>query len=64
MNSADLRKKSARELEELLKKERAHIAAFQFHSAKGRSKNVKEKMTSRRTIARILTILREHHGKN
>lgn len=64
MNAVDLRKKSDRELEEMLKKERSHIAAFQFHSAKGRSKNVKEKMTSRRTIARILTILREKHGKN
>ncbi len=61
MKTLELRKKSVKELEELLSKERANIASFHFKSAKGRAKDVKSQMQSRKTIARILTILKEGH---
>ena len=54
-----LRKKSEKELTELLKKERAHIGALHFQSAKGRNKDVKSQKAARRVIARILTLLQE-----
>lgn len=64
MKIVDLRKKSDKELEEVLKKEHARLASFHFQSAKGRSKNVKSAKTSRQTIARILTLFKEkQHGE-
>lgn len=59
MKIADLRKQSPKELTELLTKERESIATFNFQSAKGRASDVKSRRKSRRTIARILTLLKQ-----
>ena len=59
MKTKELRSKSAKELNEQLRKEQPALAAFRSQSAKGKSKNVKSARNSRRTIARILTILKE-----
>jgi len=57
MKIKDLRKSSPKELTELLTKERESIASFNFQSSKGHASDVKSKKKSRRTIARILTLL-------
>lgn len=59
MKFNDLKSKSPKELEEQLLKERNFLASFYFQKAKGRSKNVKAALESRRTTARILTLLNE-----
>ena len=64
MKLNDLKSKSPKELEEQLSKERNFLASFRFQKAKGRSKNVKAALESRRTIARILTLFNEsRHGQ-
>jgi len=57
MKIQELRKQSPKELAELLTKERESIATFNFQSSKGHASDVKSRRKSRRTIARILTLL-------
>lgn len=46
------------ELRTLLKEKRSLLRDFRFKVAKGRAKNVKEGLRLRRTIARVLTELK------
>ncbi|MFC1594921.1 50S ribosomal protein L29 [Patescibacteria group bacterium] len=60
----DLRSYSEKELVERLKKEKAFLSSMHFQEAKGRAKDVKASQKARRSIARILTILKEsQHAK-
>lgn len=42
----------------MLGSERSHIRTLRFSGASGKVKNVKEMLGARRTIARILTLIR------
>ena len=53
----ELRKKSVRDLEKLLKEKREELRAFRFSSAGSRTRNVREGRTTRKEIAQILTEL-------
>ncbi|MDA1334431.1 MAG: 50S ribosomal protein L29 [bacterium] len=59
MKIKDLRAKSAKDLEELLKTTTQKIADSTFYHAQSRSKNVKEVKELRRRRARIITVLKE-----
>ena len=57
MKIKELRQKSEVELRKILTEERTHMRTLRFSSVSGKVKNVKEMAASRRTIARILTLL-------
>jgi len=58
MKIKELRQKSDTELAHMLGSERSHIRTLRFSGASGKVKNVKEMLGARRTIARILTLIR------
>ena len=59
MKMKDLKKKSATDMEKLLKEKREALSTFRFNVAGAKTKNVKEGRTTRKDIARLLTTLRE-----
>jgi ribosomal protein L29 len=54
---ADVKKKSVKDLEKLLKDKREELRDFRFASAGSRTRNVREGRNTRKEIARILTEL-------
>jgi ribosomal protein L29 len=59
MKTKDIKKKSRADLEKLLNEKREVLATFRFGVAGSKTKNVKEGRTTRKDIARLLTLLRE-----
>lgn len=59
MKSQELKQKSDRELADLLLSKRERIAELKMLFAQKKAKNVKELSEERKTVARILTIMKE-----
>lgn len=59
MRTADLQKKTAKELQAMLQEERTRLQRLKFELSAGKVKNVREVRRIRRGIARILTFLRQ-----
>lgn len=59
MNLKELKNKSLGELQKLLATERAHLRDLRFQVAAEQYKQVHELSKSRKTIARILTLLKQ-----
>lgn len=59
MKTEDLRKKTKEELIDLLTEERKKLQKLRIDLSLGKLKNYHEIKTTKKTIARILTILRE-----
>lgn len=57
MKKINYKEKDAAELTRMLSEARASLSAFRFGATGSKSKNVKEGMTIRRNIARMLTEL-------
>ncbi|MAJ97341.1 50S ribosomal protein L29 [bacterium] len=53
----DLKKKSDKDLEKLVREKREELREFRFKSAGSRTRNVREGRTTRKEIAQILTEL-------
>ena len=60
MNARELRQKSGDELQKILEGERRGLSNLRFRSAASEIENCAQVGKSRRQIARILTLLREH----
>ena len=58
MKIKDITNKTATDLNKLLSEKREALRVFRFGSAGGKSKNVKEGRTTRKDIARILTVMK------
>lgn len=63
MNFKDLKNKSLGELQKLLAEERARLRDLRFQVAAEQHKQVHELGKSRKTIARILTLLKQANNK-
>jgi len=63
MDIKELKIKTDQELELALKEFREKLRKLSFDLAEKKLKNVGEISQSRKTIARILTILKQRHGK-
>lgn len=59
MKTKELRQKSKQDLKDLLKKAKADYVEFRFNVSEGNTKDIKDMVESRKTIARITTILNE-----
>ena len=59
MKTAELRKKDKKELERTVLELRKKLSDLRFKFSSGKLKNVKEINNSKKTIARILTLLKE-----
>ena len=59
MKIAEIRKKSGLELEKLLGELRRKLRALRFDLVSGKVKNIREIRKIKKSIARILTILKE-----
>lgn len=59
MKAAELQKKTAAELRNIEREERAKLQQLRFDLSGGNGKNVREIRSARRTIARVLTILKK-----
>jgi len=59
MKIAEIRKKSGSELEKLLGESRRKLRALRFDLVSGKVKNIREIRKIKKSIARILTILKE-----
>jgi large subunit ribosomal protein L29 len=53
----DLRKKDIKELHQLLAEEREKLRKLRFNLVSGKVKNIREIRATRKTIARILTVI-------
>lgn len=60
--TSQLRKKNEKELRDLLEKERARFRDLRFRLSGAQLKNIQEVEETRRSIAKILTILNEKNG--
>jgi len=60
MKPNELRKKDKKELEKTVEILRKRLSDFRFKLSSGKLKNVKEIANSKKEIARILTIIKEH----
>lgn len=60
MKIRELRRKSIKELQETLVGLRDKLRELRFNLAGGKVKNIKEIRQTKRDVARILTILKEH----
>ena len=58
---SDIKNKTKEELENLVKDKREALKNFRFGVSGSRVKNVKEARTTRREVARALTLLRQSH---
>lgn len=64
MKIRELRQKSEKELKELSTHLRDNLRESRFNLAGGKVKNINEIHRTKRDIARVLTLLKEHkHGK-
>lgn len=63
MKTKELRQQSESELRALLRQKKSENVEARFSVAGGNTKNVKQVIESRKTIARIQTLLREHSNK-
>lgn len=61
MNIKELREKTEQELHKLLKLHREQVRDLRFKVAAKQHKNVRELRDEKRTVAKILTILKEKH---
>jgi ribosomal protein L29 len=59
MKTTEIRKKDVADLKKLLEEKRKAVQNFRFGVSGSKVKNMKESMTTRRDIARILTVLGE-----
>ena len=59
MKTAELRKKDKKELEKTVLELRKKLSDLRFKFTSNKLKNVKEISNSKKTIARILTLLKE-----
>jgi len=59
MKAIELRKKDKKELEKTVQELTKKLSDFRFKFSSGKLKNVKEMGSSKKEIARILTILKE-----
>ena len=59
MKTAELRKKDRKELEKIVQELTKKLSDLRFKFSSGKLKNVKEINSSKKDIARILTILKE-----
>lgn len=62
MKIKDISNKTAADLTRLVAEKREALRAFRFGSAGAKSKNVKEGMSLRKDIARIMTVLNTKKG--
>lgn len=60
MKSRELRRKTEKELRENLGNLREKLRDFRFNLSGGKVKNIRELRQTKRDIARILTLLKEH----
>ena len=60
MKTIELRKKDKKELEKMVLELRKKLSDLRFKFSSGKLKNVKEINSSKKEIARILTIIKEH----
>ena len=60
MKASDLRKKDKKELEKMIQELTKKLSDLRFKFSSGKLKNVKEINSSKKEIARILTIINEH----
>ncbi|RMD63186.1 50S ribosomal protein L29 [Candidatus Parcubacteria bacterium] len=58
----ELKRKSAAELQKLLQEKREELRTLRFDIAAGKVKNLFLLRDTKKTIARILTLLRQHEG--
>ena len=63
IEAKELQQKEVGEIEKLLTEKRRDLWNFRFGTTGGKTRNVKEGVTLRRDIARILTILRKKKTK-
>lgn len=63
MKIKELKTKPEGELQRMLKEEREHLRGLRFDLASKKLKKVREARGSKRTIARILTLLNEKRGE-
>lgn len=63
MKIRELRRKPIKELQETLIELRDKLRELRFNLAGGKVKNIKEIHQTKRDIARILTLLKEHETK-
>ncbi|RME58253.1 50S ribosomal protein L29 [Candidatus Parcubacteria bacterium] len=58
----ELKRKSVAELQKLLQEKREELRTLRFDIAAGKVKNLFLLRDTKKTIARILTLLRQHEG--
>jgi len=63
MKTKDLREKNINELANILREKRENIRKVRFNIATKQVKNVKELKQEKRDVAKILTLIKENHGK-
>ena len=63
MKLKELKEKGAGELEKMLREERERVRALRFAVATNQESKVRKIRASRRTIARILTLLKQNASK-
>lgn len=61
MNIKELREKTEQELQKLLKLHREQVRDLRFKVAAKQHKDVRELRDEKRTVAKILTVLKEKH---
>lgn len=62
MNTKELRGKSEAELRKLLAETRERLRALRFNVSTSQESHVRDMRTARKTIARILTLLKEEES--
>ena len=60
MKAVELRKRDNKELEKTVLELRKNLSDLRFKFSSGKLKNVKEINSSKKEIARILTVIKEH----
>ena len=63
MKLKELKEKSAGELEKMLREERENVRALRFAVATNQESKVRKIRASRKTIARILTLIKQNATK-
>ena len=59
MKAEELRKKDKKELQRMVREEKERLRNLKFDLSSGKIKNIKEIGSAKKTIARILTLLKE-----
>jgi ribosomal protein L29 len=63
MKLKELKDKPLAELEKMLREQREHLRATRFAIAASQESNVRKVRSARKTIARILTLLKKENSK-